>query len=291
MRFVDPKNDLAFKKIFGDENKKEILISFLNSVLDFKDDKTIVDVSLANPYQVPKIPGLKETILDIKAINQNGDKFIVEMQKKDLGEFDKRSLYYTSKAYVEQLDIKQDYTKLNKVYFIGILNFNMFENKSFISRHLIINQETNTQDIKDFEFCFIELKKFDKDLTQLNSILDRWIYFINNASILDLIPAQYKNIKEFEYAFSIANQNSWTKKEIEVYEYISLKEFDEINARQTAIRKAKKKGEKKGEKKGIEKGIEKEKLNIAKNSISQGLDDKTISTITGLSVEQIKKIR
>jgi len=100
MKFADPKNDLAFKKIFGDINHKNILISFLNAVLDFQDEKSIVDVALANPYQIPKIPELKETILDIKATNKNGDTFIVEMQKKDLGDFAKRSLYYTSKAYI-----------------------------------------------------------------------------------------------------------------------------------------------------------------------------------------------
>jgi predicted transposase/invertase (TIGR01784 family) len=87
MKFVDPKNDLAFKKIFGNENKKEILISFLNSVLDFTNEKTIVDVTLNNPNQLPDIKELKETILDIKATNKNGDKFIVEMQKKDLSNF------------------------------------------------------------------------------------------------------------------------------------------------------------------------------------------------------------
>ena len=94
MQFVDPKNDLAFKKIFGDERHKSILISFLNSVLDFKNEQIIVDVTLANPYQVPKIPELKETILDIKATNQKYEEFIVEMQKKNLGNFSKRSLYY-----------------------------------------------------------------------------------------------------------------------------------------------------------------------------------------------------
>ena len=82
MKFADPKNDLAFKKIFGNENHKNILISFLNAVLDFKDEKEIVEVSLVNPYQVPRIPDLKETILDIKATNRSGENFIVEMQKK-----------------------------------------------------------------------------------------------------------------------------------------------------------------------------------------------------------------
>ena len=124
MQFADPKNDLAFKKIFGNENHKNILISFLNSVLDFKDEKTIVDVSLVNPYQVPRIPELKETILDIEATNKNNDTFIVEMQKKDLGDFTKRSLYYTSKAYISQLPKGNDYTMLKKVYFKYLFKIN-----------------------------------------------------------------------------------------------------------------------------------------------------------------------
>ena len=82
MKFADPKNDIAFKKIFGDENKTEVLISFLNSVLDFKGKRKIKSVTLTNPYQLPNIEELKETILDIKATNHNKETFIVEMQKK-----------------------------------------------------------------------------------------------------------------------------------------------------------------------------------------------------------------
>ena len=287
MKFADPKNDIAFKKIFGTKKYKNILISFLNSVLDFKNEKTIIDVELANPYQVPKIPELKETILDIKAVNKNGDSFIVEMQKKDLGDFTKRSLYYTSKAYVEQLPKGNDYTKLKKVYFIGILNFNIFENKNFISRHLIINQETSSQDLDDFEFTFLELPKFTKELNELNSILDKWIYFLKNASDLSIVPKEYNEIQEFQDAFEIVTQTAWNKKELEVYEYIALKEFDEINALRTAERK----GMKKGLEKGIQKGKEEEKIDIAKTALSKGIDTQTISLITGLSQELIDKLK
>ena len=283
MHFADPKNDLAFKKIFGDTNHKNILISFLNSVLDFKENQTIVDVSLANPYQIPKIPELKETILDIKAINKNGYTFIIEMQKKDLGDFTKRSLYYTSKAYTAQLPKGNDYTALKKVYFIGIVNFNIFENTSFISRHLIINQETNTQDLNDFEFNFIELPKFTKELDELQTLLDKWIYFIKNASDLTVIPEQYKSITEFKEAFDIATQTTWDTKELEVYEYIGLKEFDEINALRTA--------ERKGEERGREEGMEIKTIEIAKNLISQNFDNKTISLITELNEETIENLR
>ena len=282
MKFADPKNDLAFKKIFGNENHKDILISFLNAILDFKDEKTIVDITLLNPYQVPKIEELKETILDIQATNQNKEKFIVEMQKKDLCDFAKRSLYYTSKAYVEQLDKGYKYDELKKVYFIGILNFDMFENKSFISRHLIINQETTKQDIKDFEFSFIELSKFNKELNQLDTTLDKWIYFVKYASNLDLIPTEYEDIKEFKEAFNIATQTKWNKEELKVYDYIGLKEYDEINALKTA--------ERKGMEKGLEKGREERDIELAIKSIKKGLDIDTIIDITGLDKQVVQEL-
>ena len=275
MKFADPKNDIAFKKIFGDENHKEVLISFLNSVLDFKDDKTIIDVELTNPYQLPDIKELKETILDIKATNKNNDTFIVEMQKKNNGNFEKRSLYYTSKAYVSQIDKAIDYEKLKKVYYIALVDFNIFDNNNFLSKHLIINQETTKQDLKDFEFNFIELKKFNLELPACDTIIKKWIYFINNASSLDMIPAELENIKEFKTAFDTANKFSWNKKELEVYDYISLKEADDINALITAEKK----------------GIEKEKLNIAKNLLLANVSLDVISQTTGLSIDQIKLLR
>jgi predicted transposase/invertase (TIGR01784 family) len=311
MKFADPKNDLAFKKIFGNSQHKNILISFLNSVLDFKDGKVIVEVELANPYQVPKIPELKETILDIQATNRNGEKFIVEMQRKDLGNFTKRSLYYTSKAYVEQLPKGNDYTSLKKVYFIGIVNFEIFTSTNFISRHLIINQESNKQDLDDFEFTFIELPKFNKALHQLENILDKWIYFIKNAQDLTLIPQEYENREEFLDAFEVAKQTSWNSEELKVYEYMALKEFDEVNALRTAEKKGYLKGEQRGLEKGMEQGLEQglekgmekgleqgleqgkeaEKMEIAKNSISQGLDNNTIAMITGLDINMIESLR
>ena len=223
MKFADPKNDIAFKKIFGDEKHKEVLISFLNSVLDFKDEKTIIDITLSNTYQLSQIEELKDTILDIKATNQNNEEFIIEMQKKDIGDFAKRSLYYTSKAYISQIDVAEKYLQLKRVYYIAIVDFEIFDNISFISRHLIINQETTKQDLKDFEFTFIELPKFNLELNDCDTIVKKWIYFINNASSLDLIPKELENIKEFQIAFQSANTYTWDKKELNYYDRVSLK--------------------------------------------------------------------
>jgi predicted transposase/invertase (TIGR01784 family) len=290
MKFADPKNDIAFKKIFGDENHKNILISFLNAILDFKGNKEIVDVELLNPYQVPKIEELKETILDIRAKNKNNETFIVEMQKKDLSYFAKRSLYYTSKAYVSQLSKGSEYESLKKVYFIGILNFTMFSNKDYVSRHLILNKETLKQEIDDFEFSFIELPKFNKQLNELNTILDKWIYFIKEAQNLDFIPKEFEDKKEFLEAFKIATQYTWNQEELDIYDYIAIKEYDEINAMETAKKKAREEGLKEGREEGLKEGEKKAKIEIAKNLLKAGVDIDTIVISTGLDKKVIEEL-
>ena len=300
MQFADPKNDFAFKKIFGNENHKEILISFLNSILDFKDNQTIVDVTLKNPYQLPDIKELKETILDIKAKNKDGEEFIIEMQKKDLGDFAKRSLYYTSKAYIQQLpkgkqdNKKIDFNQLKKVYYIAIVNFIIFDNINYISRHLIINQETTKQDLKDFEFTFIELPKFNKELNEINSIADKWIYFIKNANNLTMIPKEFQETP-FKTAFDIATQITWSQDELEVYDYVMMKEMEEVSALNTATKKGFNKGIKEGIKKGLKKGkrigAQQKAIEIAKNMLKDNLPLEVIEKYSGLTIEEIKKLR
>ncbi len=282
MKFLDPTNDLAFKKIFGNEQKKNILISFLNAVLDFNGDKEIVDVEILNPYQALKIEELKETILDIRATDKINRNFIVEMQKEDKGDFQKRSLYYTSKAYVAQLNDGEPYQTLKKIYFIGILNFKMFDNPNYISRHLILDQATGKQELDDFEFTFIELKKFNKQLQELNSVIDKWLFFLKNAKKLDMIPAEFETKPEFKEAFLIANSFGWTKTEIEIYDYMKLKEMDHKNEIETA--------ENKGFNRGLQKGKTETQLEIAKNLLDI-LEDDLIAQKTGLSIAQIKSLR
>ncbi len=290
MRFLDPTNDLVFKKIFGNEQKKNILISFLNAVLDFQGEKEIIDVEILNPYQVPKIEDLKETILDIRATDKLNRNFIVEMQKEDKGDFQKRSLYYTSKAYISQLAEGGMYQTLKRVYFIGILNFELFENTNYLSRHLILDQRTQKQELEDFEFTFIELKKFDKTLSELETVVDKWIYFLKNAKNLEIIPNEFEQQPEFKEAFFIANSFGWTTAEMDIYDYMKLKEADRENEINTAKNKAFKKGLEKGMEKGLEKGKIEMQLNIARNLLDI-LDDETISLKTNLPINEINKLR
>ena len=243
MKFVDVKTDIAFKKVFGSEQHKEILIGFLNAVLDLQGDKRIKEVTLKNPWQAPDLPMLKETILDIKALDHRGITFIVEMQVKDTPCFDKRALYYTAKAYTAQINKGDDYPKLNQVIFIGILDFNSFDGDSYLTRHLILNKETLQQELRDFEFNFIELKKFNKQENELESIVEKWVYFIKNAVNLSMIPKNAEEIPELKEAYTQANMNTWSKKELEIYEYWQIRDAADRYGMEAKFEKGKREGE------------------------------------------------
>ena len=265
MKFIDPKNDVAFKKVFWNDEKKEILISFLNAVLDLKEDKKIKYVEILNPYQAPKIKWMKETMLDINAKDKSWKQFIIEMQVQKKDWFEKRALYYSSKAYSKQLVKNDDYPKLNQVIFIWIVDFNIFSSKHYISRHLILNKENHKQEFKDLEFNFIELPKFKKDKQEvLKTIIEKWIYFLKNAENLKMIPQNIKDEWLIE-AYEVANQHSWTEKELDVYEYWIIKDMDKRAEISYAEKEGLKKWRVEGREKGKEKGKEEAKKQLLNN--------------------------
>ncbi len=243
MKFADPRNDIAFKKIFGNAQHKEVLIHFVNAALDFPEGAKVVDVNFKNPYQPPKIEDLKETVLDVTATDQQGRSFIIEMQVQRDSWFAKRSLYYTAKSYVNQLDAGEDYQQLKKVHFIGILDFDFsLDAQQYLSNHLILNTRTGQNQLNDFAFCFIELPKFDKTLEQLEGVVDQWIYFLKHTGKLESIPALYQQDPVFKTAFEVAKQHSWSSQELEVYDYISLRRGRELNQIQTAREEGREEG-------------------------------------------------
>jgi predicted transposase/invertase (TIGR01784 family) len=164
MQFVDVTNDVAFRKIFGQQEKKEVLISFLNAIIILPNNAIINDIAILNPYQLPLLAEGKTTILDIKAKDSLGNTFIVEMQVAQNKAFHKRVLYYTSQSYSQQIKEGDDYSKLFPVYFVGILNFPIGNNNNYLSTHKILNVETNEHVFMDVSFHIIELIKFNKKL-------------------------------------------------------------------------------------------------------------------------------
>jgi len=274
MKFVDIKNDIAFRKIFGNDNKKEILISFLNAVLGFTDDRKIATVTILNPFQLPELIQYKTTVIDIKATDQKGHYYIIEMQVADKGNFDKRIQYYSSKAYNAQIIKGEDYHLLKPTIFIGILNFNFLESKTYLTKHIICNPETKEQVLKDFEYNFIELLKFNTVILECNNLIDKWLYFIKNSEKLEVIPDNI-NDEGLSEAYHDADQMTWTPNELELYDYAKMRERDEIEERDKAYQK----------------GADDKIIETAKKAIQEGLSDELINKLTNIPCEIINNLR
>jgi predicted transposase/invertase (TIGR01784 family) len=274
MQFADIKNDIAFRKIFGNENKTEILISFLNAVLALEGNKKITWVEILNPYQLPIVLGAKSTILDVRAKDKAGNEYIVEMQVTNKIGFAKRVVYYSAKSYSAQLDSGENYYQLKPTIFIGILNFEFLESKNYLSRYLILDAETKEHKLKDLDFNFIELTKFNKTEEELQTLIEKWVYFIKNAENLTVIPPNSDD-EGLKSAYTEADRHTWTKKDLEAYAYARMRETDEVT-----------------EKMLVEERAElRKQIQIAKNAILEGFDNKIIARLTGLVVEQIEELR
>ncbi len=236
MRFVDPKNDVAFKKVFADKKHKHVLINFLNSVLDLPSN--IKDLTIVRTDQVPIIEFLKETSLDIKAIDENDREFVIEMQVEDQKDFQNRSLYYAAKSYANQIKKAEFYKQLKPVIFLGILNFELFEGKEFLTNHYFINKQTGNRDIEDIELNFVELPKFKKTEEECKTLSDKWIYFLKNADDLKIIPKTIKT-EPLTTAYETLEQYGWTEAELDLYESRSRLVASQIDANETAKYKGK----------------------------------------------------
>ena len=294
MQFLDVKTDYAFKKVFGSENSKSKLISFLNAIVYDKREVKIKDLTILDPYNIPMIKGVKDTFVDVKAVLEDDTKVIIEMQVLNHAGFEKRVLYNAAKNYSIQLDKSEKYDLLNPVIALSIVDFIMFEDsEQIINRFKLIEKDKLITYNDDIELVFVELEKFNKSLEELKDIKDEWIYFIKNAGSLEYVPNNLD--EEIRTALETVNEANLTKDELEAQH--KRKEF--ISIQKLAIQKADIDGFNKGLEKGLERGIEqgieegekKKQIEVAKKSISQGLDDKTISLITGLDIDSIKELR
>ena len=269
MQFVDIKNDIAFRKIFGNENKKIILISFLNAVMKLKGKDAIEDVEILNPYQLPIIKNLKASIIDVKARDKKGKIYIIEMQVAEPEGLDKRLLYYASKEYSQQIERGEFYTKLKPVIFIGIFDFKFTEGNKYLSHHAVCDVENGERTIKDMDFYFIELPKFNTPLDDLKEITDKWIFFIKEVENLSVVPENVDD-EGLKAAYQDANKHAWEKEELEAYDYAAMREQDERGK----LAHAEKKG----------------KIDVAKEMKVEGEPIEKIKKYTGLTDEEIERL-
>ncbi|QDH18329.1 Rpn family recombination-promoting nuclease/putative transposase [Wolbachia endosymbiont of Carposina sasakii] len=309
-KFLDPKNDISFKRIFGTEKNKDILIHFLNDILGFTGKSTIQDIEFLSTIQDPDIASKKQSIVDVLCRDENGLQVIVEMQVAKTKGFEKRAQYYAAKAYSRQSDKGDQYHDLKEIIFIAIADCILFPDKSeYKSKHTIRDEDTNEHDLKDFYFIFIELPKFPKTKEdQLSSIVEKWVYFFRYADEtseqeLERIIGSDLIIKR---AYEELNRFNWSEKEFIAYEQEIKRIRDEQAVLAQKLDDATEKGREEGKEEGIqighekgraegiqigaEKGEKQAKITVAKNLLKAGVSIDIIAQTTGLTVDEVKDL-
>ena len=275
-RFFDPKNDVAFKKVFGVEQNKPLLLSFLNSILRREDDNMIEEVELLSQELTPRYEDSKKSILDVSCRDKKGHRYIVEMQNKRLSSFIQRLEYYASRTYSDQLFKGIDYLELKPVILLAIANHNIFPREiQCISYHCNREEETNKCFLPNLSYVFVELPKFSKCSEQLKTPEDYWIHLLK-ASDENEPPKEAPS--EIQEAYRVLERHHWSSAEIESYEKTMMAILDDEDAIRTAKNE------------GMEEGREETKEEIARKLLKKGLSLQDISDITGLSSSKVEEL-
>jgi predicted transposase/invertase (TIGR01784 family) len=270
---LNPKIDLVFKKIFGTEQNKNVLKSLINSVLP--KDEQIVEVTIKNPYNETDFIGDKLSVVDIKATDEKGRWYDIEIQVKEQKFYGKRAIFYLSEIYSNQLRESDSYDKLRKTIIISILDFDYFLNdKRYFRRCCYKDFDTNQlyPELDYADLYFVELRKFDNELKNIKTTLDRWITFLNKATEYDNenLPNELKD-PEIIQAINTIETMSLNAKEREYYESEKKVMRDRDAVMQTAVDNA--------------------KIEIAIEMINDGETNEKITKYTKLTDEQINELR
>ena len=291
-KYINPFTDYGFKKIFGDEENTELLESLINDILGLEGEDKIAKITFKNGELLPDAPTDRKAIFDLLCEDEKGSIFIVELQKIYQEHFQSRALYYTSFPIQEQGTRGAWDFSLTPVYFIGLLNFevNRFKDeKAYLHHGKIMDINSKKVMYDKLNMIYVEIPKLKKKKEELNSHLEWWLYVFQNLNSLQDIPKKLRG-DVIEKAFEKAEFINLPKVEQDKY-HKNLKVYrDLFNSFSTADKQGHKRGKEEGVIEGIEQGKLKEKLEIAKNLLDI-LDNETIALKTGLSIEEIEKLR
>ena len=279
-RYISLLTDFGFKRIFGTDPNKELLVNFLNSLFD--GEEVIKDVKYLNSENVGDVYTERKAIFDVYCENENGEKFIVEMQNAYQTYFKDRSLFYSTFPIREQAPKGSDWNFcLKKVYVVALLNYKMsdeaFDSSDTIHTIALMDTKTNKVFNTKLMFKYVEVGRFDKTDEELTSLSDKWMYVLKNLSRLDNRPAALRE-KIFSKLFAAASVARFTPTELREYED-SLKAYRDIkNSLDTA------------KEEGREEGREQRNIEIAKKMLAAGMHIDIIINMTDLSKDEIKKL-
>jgi predicted transposase/invertase (TIGR01784 family) len=287
-RYLDPKIDLAFKRVFGEH--KDLLKSFLNALLPLPEDAPIESLTYLTPEQVPELPGLfKNSIVDVKCVDTQGRTFIVEMQMLWSASFAQRIVFAASQAYVKQLHKGQSYSDLQPVYALAITN-QIFDHltDAYYHHYQIVNVQNPQQVLKGLEFVFIELPKF-KPSPQLPSTTAKrmqvkWLRFLNEVGWNDQsLSAEFADDADIQTALGLLEMTGLTEDELEAYHI----HMDKLRIEPTVLKDAETKGRAEGRAEGKAEGKAEAITQMVKALHASGMPAEKISQITQLSANEV----
>ncbi|WP_376777112.1 Rpn family recombination-promoting nuclease/putative transposase [Flavobacterium covae] len=279
-KYINPFTDFGFKKIFGEEASKNLLIDFLNTLLPQHDQ--IKELSFKNTEQLGITDLDRKAIYDIYCQNEKGEKFIVELQKAKQNFFKERTIYYATFPIREQAEKGEWNYNLKSVYCIGILDFTFDDYESEPEKSEVVHTiKLKNQNGKVFydklTYIYLEMPNFKKQETDLNSRLDKWLYFIKNLEDFQNIPTIFKD-EVFTQAFEKAELANFGQWELDKYES-SLKVYRDLKSIiDTAFDDGKEEGKIEG------------KIETAKSLKKLGISIEIIIQSTGLTQEEINKL-
>jgi predicted transposase/invertase (TIGR01784 family) len=250
--FADPKTDFVFKRIFGAEARKPLLVALLNHLLELEGDRRILDVQHLTGEQHIDVSELKLSIVDVKCTDATGRRFVVEMQVLKVEGFEKRVVYNASKAYVMQLRNAEEYPALCDVVGVTICNFNLWSDTDaegrfkvpMLSRWRMQEQHSGERGLSQVQYVFLELPKYEAGEAP-RSLVEKWAYFFREAKNLDVVPPALSETP-FREALEVARTTTFSAEEWEAYERAKMAEQDARGALSVARQEGRQEGHRSG---------------------------------------------
>lgn len=304
-KYINPHTDFGFKRLFGSEFNKELLISFLNAM--FHGEQNVQDVTYLNSEQLGDRADARRAIFDVYCENDKGEKFIVEMQNVYQEFFKDRTIYYSTFPIREQAQRGGEWDfRLNPVYTIGLLNFNFADGLENAKRwhHEVKLMEVETHEVfyDKLTYIYVEIPKFDKMESELVTMYDKWMYVLKNISRLKQRPAALQE-RVFTRLFEQAEIAKFNNEELKLYEDSMNAYRGIVNAIRTAEKTKYAEGEADSMAKGLAEGLEKGRVEglekgrtegitkVAINMLGKGMPAELVAEMTGLPIDEVQRIQ
>ncbi len=287
-RYLDPKADVVFKKIFGQHPK--LLISFLNAVLPLPDDGLINSLTYLPSEQVPSIPGFKSTLVDVKCTDKQGRIFIVEMQIQWTKSFMQRLLFGASTAYVQQLEKGEEYDLLKPVYGLGLMG-SVFDHDTpdWYHHYKLVNVQNTQRDIEHLQLIFIELPKFSPETVVHKKLQVLWLRFMKELNDkTKVVPPEWLTVSEINQAVTLSEVAAYSDIELAAYD----KYWDYVSREKTMLRDKFNDGFEEGKAEGKAEGKSEvmHELLQAIELMKQGLSLEDVHQQTQISMDILKSL-